>query len=108
MCSRLYQLYSNIVNGSTNCTIGNTIGANGNANGTIGSPNGTIGKPMVPLATNGTIGEITNGTMRRTPNRAIMFTFYGTYYQRAFCINRVVVDVKTVGVTMIHFSYLCS
>ena len=51
----------------------NTIGTNGNANGTIGSTNGTIGtigKPMVLLATNGTIGKITNGTIGRTPNRA--------------------------------------
>ena len=52
--------------------IGNTICTNGDANGTIGSPNGTIGtigKPMVPLATNSTIGKITNGTIWRTPNR---------------------------------------
>ena len=57
--------------GSTNATIGNTIGANGNANGTIGPPSGTIGtngKPMVPLATNGTIGKISNGTIGRTMN----------------------------------------
>ena len=54
-------------------TIGNTICTNGNANGTIGSPNGTIGKPMVPLATNGTIGKITNGTIERIPNRADVF-----------------------------------
>ena len=76
VCSRFYQWYqwyTNIVQGSTNGTIGNTIGTNGNANGTIGSPNGTIGtigKPMVPLATNGTIGKISNGTIGRTPNRA--------------------------------------
>ena len=57
MCSRFYQWYTNIVQGSTNGTIGNTIGTNGNANGTIGSPDGTIGKPMVPSATNGTIGR---------------------------------------------------
>ena len=56
--SRFYQWY--------HC---NTIGANGNANGTIGSPSGTIGRPMVPLAT---IGKITNGTIGRTPNRAIV------------------------------------
>ena len=46
-----------------------------NANGTINSPNGTvgtIGKPMVPLATNGTIGKITIGTIGRAPNRAIV------------------------------------
>ena len=36
-----------------------TIGTNGNTNGTIGSSNGTIGK-------------ITNGTIWRTPNRAII------------------------------------
>ena len=61
--------------GFTNGTIGNTICTNGNANGTIGSPNGTdgtIGKPMVPLATNGTIGKITIGTIGRTPNRAMV------------------------------------
>ena len=41
---------------------------NGNANGTIGPPNGTIGtngKPMVPLAINGNIGKISNGTIGR-------------------------------------------
>ena len=27
--------------------------------------------PMVLLATNDTIGEITNGTIKRTPNRAL-------------------------------------
>ena len=48
--------------------IGNTIGTNGYANGTIGPPNGTNGKPMVPLATNGTIGKISNGTIGRTLN----------------------------------------
>ena len=69
MCSRFYQWYqwyTNIVQGSTNCTISNTIGTNGNANGTIGSPNGTIGtigKPMVPLAANDTacVHGSTNG-----------------------------------------------
>ena len=73
MCSRFYQWYqwyTNFVQGSTNGTIGFTIGTNGNANGTIGAPNGTIGKPMLPLATNGTTGKITNGTIGRTPNRA--------------------------------------
>ena len=63
-----YQWYTDVVQGSTN----GTIGTNGNANGTIGSPNGTIGKPMVPLATNGTIGKISNGTIWRTPNRPIV------------------------------------
>ena len=69
MRSRFYQWYTNIVQGSTNCT----IGTNGNANGTIGSPNGaigTIGEPMVPFASNCTIGKITNGTIGKTPNRA--------------------------------------
>ena len=64
--SQWFQWYTNIVQGFTNGTIGNNICTNGNANGTIGSPNGTIGtigKPIVPLATNGTIGEITNGTL---------------------------------------------
>ena len=76
VCSRFYQWYqwyTNIVQGSTNGTIGNTIGTNGNANCTIGSPNGTIGtigKPMVTLATNGTISKITNGTIGKPPNRA--------------------------------------
>ena len=73
MCSRFYQWYTNIVQGSTNGIIGNTIGTNGYANGTIGSPNGIIGTidkplvklPMVPLqerpvcvhgSTNGTNG----------------------------------------------------
>ena len=53
-----YKWYTNIVQSSTNGTIGNTIGTNGNANGTIGSPSGTtgvVGKPTVPLATNCTI-----------------------------------------------------
>ena len=45
---------TNIVQGSTNCTIVNTIGNNGNANGTIGPANGTSGQwyhwlPMVQL-----------------------------------------------------------
>ena len=74
----MYQWNTNIVQGSTNGTIGNTIGTNGNANGTIGPPNGTIGtngKPMVPLATNGTIGKISNCTIGRTPNaRDVMIT----------------------------------
>ena len=79
MCSRFYQWYqwyTNILQGSTNGTIGNTICTNGDANVTIASPNGTIGtigKPMVPLATNGTIGKITNGTIGRTPNRAYIY-----------------------------------
>ena len=81
VCSRFYQWYqwyTNIVQGSTNGTIGNTngtigntIGTNGNANGTIGPPSGTIGtngKPMVPMATNGNIGKISNGTIGRTLN----------------------------------------
>ena len=78
--SQWYQWYTNIVQCFTNGTIGITICTNGNANGTIGSANGTIGngngtigtigKPMVPLATNGTIGKITNVTIGRTPNRA--------------------------------------
>ena len=64
----MYKCYTNIVQGITNGTIGKTFGTNGNANGTTGSPNGTIGtigKPMVPLATNGAIGKITNGTIRK-------------------------------------------
>ena len=40
----------------------------------IGSHNGTIGKPMVPLATNCTFSKITNGTIGRTPNGAIVFS----------------------------------
>ena len=69
-------LVYNIVQSSTNGTIGST---NGNVNDTIGSPNGTtgyIGKPMVPLATNGTIGKITNGTIGRTPNGTIVKVLY--------------------------------
>ena len=75
--SQWYQWYTNIVQGFT-FTIGNTICTNSNANGTIGSHNGTIGtigKPMVrlvsqwyQLATNGTIGKITNGIIGRTFN----------------------------------------
>ena len=55
----MHRWYTNIVQGSTNGTIGTngnengTIGTNGNDNGTIESPNGTIGTigkpPMVPL-----------------------------------------------------------
>ena len=71
MCSWFYQWYTNDVQGSTDGTNGNTIGTNGNVNGTIGAP---IGKPMVPLATNGTIGKISNGTIGRTPNRPIMIS----------------------------------
>ena len=81
--SQWYQWYANIVQGFTNGTIGNTICTNGNANGTIGSPNGTIGtigKPMVPLATNGTIGKITNGTIGRNPERSHNLTTH--------CINK--------------------
>ena len=48
VCSRFYQWFTNIVQGSANGTIGNTIGTSGKANGTIWSPSGTIGKPMVP------------------------------------------------------------
>ena len=64
--------------------IGNTICTNGNANGTIGSPNGTIGtigKPMVPLVSQRyhwlpmiQLVKFTNGTIGRTPNRAIIST----------------------------------
>ena len=68
-----YQWYTDVVQGFTNGTIGNTIGNNGNANGTIGSPNGTIGKPMVPLATNGIIGKMSNGIIGRTPKRPYIF-----------------------------------
>ena len=71
-----YQGYTNIVQGST-------IGTNGNANGTIGSPNGiicTLDKPMVPLATDGTIGKFTNGTIERTPNRACVIENPVSFY----------------------------
>ena len=74
MVPMVYQYRSRFYNGTignTNGTIGNTIGTNGNANGTIGPPNGTIGtngKPMAPLATNGAIGNISNGAIGRTPN----------------------------------------
>ena len=81
MCSRFYQRYqwyTNIVQGSTNGTISPPIGTNGKpmvplaTNGTTGKiSNGTNGKPMVPLATNGTIGKISNGTIGRTPNARI-------------------------------------
>ena len=46
-----YQWYSNIVQGSTN------------------------GKLMVPLAPNGTIGKISNGTIGRNPNTHILVGF---------------------------------
>ena len=67
---------TNGTNVSTNSTIGTngtTIGTNGTTIGT----NGTIGYqerfrvlwlPMVPLATNGTIGKISNVTIGRIPN----------------------------------------
>ena len=48
-----YQWYTNIVQGSTNGTIGKIIGTKGNANGTTDSSK----------ATNGIIGKITNGTI---------------------------------------------
>ena len=83
--SQLYQWYTNIVQGFTNGTIGNTFCTNGNANGTIGSPNGTIGtigKPMVPLVSQlyhwlpmVPLVKITNGTIGRTPDRAIIKCF---------------------------------
>ena len=85
-----YQWYTNIVQGYTNSTIGNIIGTNGKAKGTICSPNGTVGtfsKPMVPLATNGTIGKITNGTIGGTPNRATVFNLSAIYF------NQVLSDV---------------
>ena len=68
--SQWYQWYTNIVQGFTNGTTGNTICTNGNANGTIGS---TIGKPMLPLATNGTIGKITNCNWEN-PERSLMYS----------------------------------
>ena len=70
----LNSLLPDVVQYSTNGTIGNTIGTNG----TIGSPNGTIGKPMVPLATNGSIGKISNSTIERTPNRPTIGLTNGT------------------------------
>ena len=90
MCSgfyQWYQWYTNIVQGSTN----GTIGTNGNVNGTICSPNGTngtVGKPMVPLATNGTIGKITIGTIGRTPNGAKVNTpmQYTAFNYALYCI----------------------
>ena len=67
VCSRFYQWYqwhTNIIQGSTNGTIGKIIGTNGNANGTNGKPMVPFTvKPMLPLASNGTIGIITNGTI---------------------------------------------
>ena len=72
---------------STNGTIGNTIGTNVNANGTIGPPNGTIGtngKPMVPLATNGTIGKISNGTIGRTMNARLVGFHLGFRLQNTY------------------------
>ena len=41
--------------------------------------------PMVPLATNGTIGKITNSIIGRTPNRAIYTALYLT--GGGFCRN---------------------
>ena len=79
---QLYQWYTNIVQGSTNGTVDKTIGTNGNANGTTGTPIGTIGKSIVPLAlpllpwaTNGTIGNITNGTIGK-PRTEPVFEYY--------------------------------
>ena len=44
VCSRFYQLYTNIVQGST---IGYTLGNSGNANDTIGKPIGVpLGEPQ--------------------------------------------------------------
>ena len=44
--------------------------------------------PMVPLAlpiaTNGSIGKITNGTIGRTPNRASVFEQENLYYDEHF------------------------
>ena len=69
--------------GLTNGTIGTTdgtIGTNVYTNGNIGT-NGTIGcqetfrvlwLPMVPLATNGTIGKISNDAIGRIPNARIV------------------------------------
>ena len=93
MCSwffQWHQWYTDVVQGSTNGTIGNTICTNGYASGTIGSSNGTIGtigKPMVPFATNGTFGKISNGTIGRTPNRPNVNIF-----SRYWALNKVTLD----------------
>ena len=65
----------------TNRTTNGTIGTNVSTNGNIGT-NGTIGcretfrvlwLAMVPLATNESIGKISNGTIGRIPNTGIVF-----------------------------------
>ena len=81
---------------STNDTIGKTIGTNGNANGTTDSPNGTIGtneKPMVPLgelmvqlATNGTIGKITNGTIGKPRIEPCFYSKLFGHFEPSFYI----------------------
>ena len=58
--------------GSTNGTIGTNVSTNGNigTNGTIGCRETfrVLWLPMVTLATNGTIGKISNGTIGGIPN----------------------------------------
>ena len=58
--------------GTTNGTISTNVSTNGNidTNGTIGCREmfRVLWLPMVPLATNGTIGKFSNGTIGRIPN----------------------------------------
>ena len=58
--------------GTTNGTIGTNVSTNGNicTSGTIGYRETfrVLWLPMVPLATNYTIGKISNGTIGRIPN----------------------------------------
>ena len=74
-----YQWYTNIVQGSTNGTIGNTISTNGNDNGAISSSNGTIG-----TIGNGTIGK----PMVENPERSHY------YFTREIANRRDVFNVK--------------
>ena len=64
--------FTNGTNGTTNGTIGTNVSTNGNigTNGTIGYRERfrVLWLRMVPLATNGTIGKISNVTIGRIPN----------------------------------------
>ena len=78
--------------GTTNGTIGTDVSTNGNigTNGTIGSRETfrVLVLPMVPLATNGTIGKISNGTIGRTPNARNVVSALGSFDLGRFGLSR--------------------
>ena len=89
--------------GTTNGTIGTNVSTNGNicTNGTIGYRETfrVLWLPMVPLATNGTIGKISSGTMGRIPER--------THDMRAFGILPMVPLVIFANIILIKTVLIC-